>query len=109
MQTPAAESPGVSWICTYFLFQGKVPATPPDRSDLESKADRRPTECGAPGLQCASDCPRHHIVCMAIKNRKISAKTVSVKIFLSFFQKLFKNITSAAPFASIPAEPESAW
>jgi hypothetical protein len=46
---------------------------------------------------------------MAIKNRKISAKTVSVKIFLSFFQKLFKNITSAAPFASIPAEPESAW
>lgn len=25
------------------------------------------------------------------------------------FQKLFKNITSAAPFASVPAEPESAW
>ena len=35
--------------------------------------------------------------------------TVSVNIFLYFFQKLFKTITSAAPFASIPAEPESAW
>jgi hypothetical protein len=43
------------------------------------------------------------------KNRKISAETISVNIFLYFFQKLFKTITSAAPFASIPAEPESAW